>query len=90
MPYLTFTKLNIMKAASPQPIKTRSGNRKAVPSGPNAWAVFHSRIEGPPLGIIKVDDKIGDAWFYPSGALFHADQLRDIVYLMDRVGRKGK
>jgi hypothetical protein len=79
-----------MSAATPRTIKTRSGTRKAVAIDAHTFEIHHCRIEGPRLGIIKVDEKMGDPWFYPEGALFHADQLRDIVYLMDRVGRKGK
>jgi hypothetical protein len=79
-----------MTAATPRTVKTRSGNRKAVATDANTFEVLHSRIDAPRLGVIKVDLKMGDPWFYPEGALFHADQLRDIVYLMDRVGRKSK
>ena len=79
-----------MAKQTPEDIRTRSGNRKAVYTAVDTWTVMHSRIEGPPLGKIKVDPKMGDAWFYPESSLYHPDQLRDVVYLMERVGRKKK
>ena len=90
MSYITHLNYYTMAKATPSEIKTRSGNRKAVYVATDTWAVIHARIETAPLGKIKVDPKMGDAWFYPESSLYHPDQLRDIVYLMERVGRKKK
>lgn len=77
-----------MTETAPQVIKTRSGNAKATRITPDKWSIERARSESAPLGKIEVDPKIGDAWFYPEKAFYQPHELRDIVYLMDRVGRK--
>lgn len=74
----------------PKEYRARGGGRKAVLTAKGEYTVWHARIVSKPLGKIVIDETFGDRWFYGDSAVYSSEQLRDIVYLMDRVGRLPK
>lgn len=54
-----------MAKQTPEDIRTRSGNRKAVYTAVDTWTVMHSRIEGPPWAKSKLIPKWGTLGFTP-------------------------
>lgn len=90
MTYITLLNYSTMAKEIPKEYRARGGNRKAAQTSKDEYTVYHTRINAKPLGKIVIDETFGDRWFYGSKLKYTSEQLRDIVYLMDRVGRLPK